>query len=122
MPGPSSSNRHSSIRSATSEKIAKLVPPPSNDAPSGYADPGQMCSTTPSVSPRHPHGRSLPITDHRGAPQETDPPADDAPGGYAAPGQMCSTTPAVSPRPPQGCSPPIPDRGATPRETDPPAV
>jgi len=34
-PLPPSSNRHSSIFSATSEKIAKLVPPPSNVTPSG---------------------------------------------------------------------------------------
>src|SRR5712692_3345479 len=38
---PSSPNRQRSTRSATSEKIEKLVPAPSKDAPSGRACPGQ---------------------------------------------------------------------------------
>src|SRR6266851_1952088 len=37
---PASSNRHSSTRSASSEKREKLVPTPSNVAPSGYLRPG----------------------------------------------------------------------------------
>ncbi len=45
----SSSKRHSSTRSATSLKSAKLVPLPSNVAPSGYGVPGQT-STRPSRS------------------------------------------------------------------------
>src|SRR5262245_61599570 len=44
---PASSNRHSSTRSADSEKIEKLVPTPSNVAPSGYGWPGQICMHTP---------------------------------------------------------------------------
>src|SRR6478735_9565610 len=40
---PSSCSRHNSIRSAASEKTAKLVPAPSYVAPSGYACPGQTC-------------------------------------------------------------------------------
>src|SRR2546430_5497930 len=39
---PSSSNRHSSTRPATSEKIEKFVPVPSKFAPNGYGSPGQM--------------------------------------------------------------------------------
>ena len=42
---PSSSNRQSSTRSATSEKRAKLVPAPSKVAPRGYAVPGQISMT-----------------------------------------------------------------------------
>src|SRR4028118_2336219 len=42
---PSSSTRHSSTRSATSENRAKLVPAPSNVAPSGYGLPGQISMT-----------------------------------------------------------------------------
>src|SRR3954452_1503548 len=39
---PASSKRHSSTRSATSLNRAKLVPPPSYVAPSGYGAPGQI--------------------------------------------------------------------------------
>ena len=51
-PAPVSSNRHSSTRSATSEKSEKLVPIPSYVAPSGYADPGHTC-IPPSPRPGH---------------------------------------------------------------------
>src|SRR5215218_6310813 len=44
---PASSNKHNSTRSATSEKMEKLVPTPSNVAPSGYGWPGQICMHTP---------------------------------------------------------------------------
>src|SRR4051812_11195198 len=37
---PSLPNRHSSTRSATSEKTAKFVPVPSYDAPRGKKEPG----------------------------------------------------------------------------------
>src|SRR5512133_79605 len=37
---PSSLSKHSSTRSPTLEYSAKLVPPPSKDAPSGYGVPG----------------------------------------------------------------------------------
>src|SRR6185503_19958552 len=49
---PSSSNRHSSTRSAASLNRAKFVPLPSNVAPSGYADPGQQSITHTSSSDR----------------------------------------------------------------------
>ena len=43
LAGPAASNKHSWTRSATSENRAKLVPEPSQVAPSGYAAPGQIC-------------------------------------------------------------------------------
>src|SRR6188768_3289962 len=42
---PRSSNKHNSTRSATWVNTAKFVPEPSNVAPSGYADPGQISIT-----------------------------------------------------------------------------
>src|SRR5262249_22824218 len=46
------SKRQSSTCSATSLKTAKLVPTPSNVAPSGYADPGQTSTKSLPASAR----------------------------------------------------------------------
>src|SRR4029453_15636828 len=49
------SKRQSSTRGACSEKMAKLTPPPSHVAPSGYGVPGQTRRLLLSTGPRSFH-------------------------------------------------------------------
>ncbi len=78
----SSSNRHSSTRSATSLKTAKLVPTPSNVAPKGYAAPGQTSIDDPSRSSRAPDtsNPTTPPSAHRRVDPRTVVPAGCATG------------------------------------------
>ena len=51
-PASASSNRHSSTAVACSEKSAKLTPPPSQVAPSGWGLPGQTLTGAPAARAR----------------------------------------------------------------------
>ena len=57
-PSSSPSNRHSSTRSACSEKSEKFVPSPSHVAPSGKGWPGQTASTVIAAALRTAAGRT----------------------------------------------------------------